>query len=113
MPMIAYCGLDCGECPARQATLANDDSLREETARAWSAQFNAEISPSDINCSGCTDAEGVKFSHCTECAMRLCALKRPVQTCADCDDYPCEELEQFFGFVPSAKETLDGLRESS
>ena len=31
--LIACCGLDCGECDARRATLLNDDGLREETAR--------------------------------------------------------------------------------
>gem|GEM_PF-4670089 len=31
----------------------------------------------------------------------------------DCGEYPCDELEQFFGFVPSARETLDSLRDKS
>ena len=30
--MIAYCGLNCTECPAYIATKANDDKLREEAA---------------------------------------------------------------------------------
>ena len=110
MPMTAYCGLDCGECPAYKANLTDDQALREETASTWSKEFGATIAPDDVNCTGCHGTEGIKFAHCSECAMRLCALQRPVETCADCGEYPCDDLKQFFGLVPSAKETLDAIR---
>lgn len=110
MARIAYCGLDCDECPALAATLNDDQALRVKTAEIWSREYNAEIRPEDVNCTGCTEPSGVKIPHCFECGMRLCALERPVNTCADCGDYPCPELEQFFEWVPAAKATLEGLR---
>ena len=39
--LTACCGLDCESCEARIATIANDDELREKTARKWSAMNNA------------------------------------------------------------------------
>jgi len=31
--LIACCGIDCENCDARIATIANDNDLREETAK--------------------------------------------------------------------------------
>ncbi len=33
---IAYCGLDCETCEAREATITNDDELRAKVAKEWS-----------------------------------------------------------------------------
>ena len=43
--LIACCGLDCEKCDARKATLNNDDTLREKTARLWAEANNAPIKP--------------------------------------------------------------------
>jgi len=110
VPLIAYCGLDCEVCPARIATLADDRALRAATAEKWSKDYDAEIRPEDVNCTGCTDVAGAKIGHCFECGIRLCAMDREIDTCAGCGDYPCGQLEQFFTWVPPARETLDALR---
>ena len=110
MLQIAYCGLNCAECPAYNATQSDDQTLREKVAAEWSKEFNIELSSDDINCDGCHSTEGVLFSHCFECPMRLCALDRPLETCAECDEYPCKDLEEFFGWVPVAKMKLESLR---
>jgi hypothetical protein len=110
MAGIAYCGLDCKACPALIATLTDDQALRVKTAEIWSREYNSDISPENVNCTGCTTPDGAKIAHCFECGIRLCAMERPVETCADCADYPCSELEQFLEWVPAARETLEGLR---
>ena len=71
--LIACCGLDCGECDARRATLLNDDGLREETARRWSVMNGTpEITSATIDCMGCR-TEGVKFAYCSGmCSMQVC-----------------------------------------
>jgi hypothetical protein len=65
-----------------------------------------------INCTGCT-ADGVKFIHCENgCEIRACCLARNLKTCADCGDYPCEQLEEFFEMVPSGvRDNLEKLRQ--
>jgi hypothetical protein len=45
-----------------------------------------------------------------KCAIRLCASKRAVPTCAHCDDYGCATLQQFFAFAPVLKEKLEAVR---
>ena len=33
---IGYCGLDCAACDAYLATIHDDQTLREKTAKLWS-----------------------------------------------------------------------------
>jgi hypothetical protein len=109
--MTSYCGLDCGTCSARIATEKNDDALRKKTAAEWSKAYSSDIKPADVNCSGCTTADGVHFSYCeSACKIRKCARPRKVSTCAACPDYACDKLQDFFKMAPQAKETLDALR---
>ncbi|MCK5786957.1 MAG: DUF3795 domain-containing protein, partial [Candidatus Sabulitectum sp.] len=105
LKLIAICGLDCSECPARLAYMSNDEALRKKTALEWSGLYGADIKPEQVNCTGCT-ASGVKFPHCENgCFMRKCAIGKQIEHCGLCSDYPCEELSAFFVHVPSAKET--------
>ena len=48
---IAYCGLDCETCEARQATI-NNDELRGRVANLWPELNGVEITPEMINCTG-------------------------------------------------------------
>lgn len=109
--VIAYCGLVCSECPAYVATQADDRAALEQVAAQWREEYNApEITVESVICDGCPGAAGRKCSHCFECEIRACAMGREVVNCAYCDDYGCETIVGFFGFVPEAKATLDGIR---
>lgn len=108
--MIAYCGLDCGRCPALEATLKNDDAERARVAGMWSKEFNADIKPADINCDGCTADSDRLFDHCRVCEIRACSRDRGLSSCAVCDDYGCEKLTKFHEMVPEARQTLEGIR---
>ncbi|MGD2206413.1 MAG: DUF3795 domain-containing protein, partial [Anaerolineae bacterium] len=59
---------------------------------------------------GCLGTAGRKCAHCAECEIRACAMALNVANCAHCADYGCEKIEGFFGFVPEARATLDGIR---
>ena len=50
--MIGYCGLDCAACDAYLATVHDDQTLREKTAKLWSELNQAAILPEHINCLG-------------------------------------------------------------
>jgi hypothetical protein len=111
--IIAYCGLVCSDCPAYIATQADDRAALEQVAAQWREEYNApDITVESIICDGCLTDEGRKCSHCFECQIRACGMERNVVNCAYCDDYVCEKLEGFFGFVPDAKARLDGIRQS-
>ena len=106
--MIAYCGLDCEKCDAYLATIKDDQTLREKTAKLWAELNNAPILPEHINCQGCR-VDGIKTVFCDSlCEIRQCALKKGVTTCGDCPDM---ETCQTVGMIISNNpETLKNLR---
>jgi len=110
---IAYCGIDCGACPAYVATRNDDDALRAETARKWSELYGAERKVEDINCDGCSGDSGRLFLYCGACEVRKCAREKKVETCANCPEYSCEKLDKFLTDVPEARKVLDGLRKGT
>jgi len=108
--MIAYCGLDCLQCPGFIATKSGDEEALKKVAEEWSKEYGGNITVDDVRCNGCQSAEGPWMSHCAVCQMRACGIEKGVENCAHCDDYACDKLTEFFGFVPEAKTTLDGIR---
>jgi len=108
--IIAYCGITCSDCPAYIATQKNDDNLRAETAKKWSAMFNAKISPADINCDGCPTESKRLFSYCGTCEIRKCCREKKLANCAFCAEYPCAKLTAFLKQAPEAKATLEEIR---
>ena len=109
--LLAYCGLDCGECEAYIATQNNDRSGLEATAKKWAQQFGAKDASADMCiCDGCSTGKRNSSAHCVTCAIRLCASGRGVVTCAHCGDYGCTTLQQFFAFAPVLKQKLEAIR---
>ena len=110
--MIAMCGLDCGACPAYEATQKNDAVERKRVADMWSKEFGVDVKPEEINCDGCLSETGPHFKHCNVCEVRKCGMEKSVANCAHCSDYGCDKLSDFFRMVPAAKARLDGIREN-
>jgi hypothetical protein len=108
--MIAFCGLDCGVCPAYEATQNNDDEGRKKVAETWSSQYGVDVKAEEINCDGCTSSTGPHFKYCNVCEIRKCGLERDLVNCAHCGDYACQKLGKFFEMAPDAKKRLDGVR---
>jgi len=104
---IAYCGIDCGACPALIATVNNDLVAKEKVANEWSSE-EFHLSPKDVNCLGCRSDTLISFAKA--CPTRLCAMEREVEYCAFCKDYVCDKLEPVFKMCPDAKDTLEKMR---
>lgn len=110
---LAYCGLDCSKCDAYIATKTNDQALREATAKLWSELNHAPILPEHINCDGCR-ANGRKTVFCESmCQIRQCALKKGVETCADCPEMDrCSTLNAVLAHSPEASKNLNAVKQS-
>jgi hypothetical protein len=108
--MIAFCGLDCSTCEAYIATQANDEPGKQKLLEKWRVEYNSpEMEISAVICDGC-HATTRLGGYCSFCNVRKCALGKGLQTCADCPDFACEELQNFFVMVPQAKANLEALR---
>ena len=90
--MIAYCTVDCCECPIYAATLTNDNMLRGDIARQLTGNFNYALEPGQINCGGCKGSKNV-FFFCKLCEVKKCAITKGLDNCSLCPDYACENLK--------------------
>lgn len=105
--LIAYCGLDCGECDAYLATVNDDQALRERTAERWTRLTGTEIRPEDIRCNGCL-GEGPRPDHCEKnCMVRPCAIGRNLRTCGECPEMDdCPKIGAIISTTPQVLENL-------
>ena len=109
--MLAYCGLDCGECEAYLASRTDDRAALEKVAEKWTREFGAKSLTAEMCiCDGCAAGARVNSVHAATCGLRLCASARRVATCAHCDDFMCETLRQFVQFAPVLGEKLQKIR---
>lgn len=109
--IIAYCGLDCTQCPGYIATQADDHAALEQLAAQAREQFNRpDITIESVMCDGCLSADGRLGGYCIECQVRACGLARGVVNCAHCDDYACDQLEAFWNLAPQARASLEDIR---
>lgn len=117
---IAYCGIDCSECPVLIATAEDDDELRKKTAEEWSKLYTdilesfgiPRLKPGDMNCYGCRSDHG-HFIGCSACPIRKCSQERNVSECASCDEYEsCDMLKASYSIAihKDSKENLDQIR---
>lgn len=107
--VIACCGLNCATCDARIATINDDHELRALTAEKWKVQYNPDITPEMINCTGCREP-GVKFNHCSQCEIRNCANSKDYQNCSECDQLDnCPTVLMVHQYVPEALANLRSL----
>jgi hypothetical protein len=108
--LIAFCGLDCAECEAYKAIIANDSAWQQRILEKWKVEFNApQMTLDSVLCTGC-HGTGKLCGYCSQCAVRACAMERKLATCADCSDYGCEKLVAFFKMAPQAQANLEALR---
>ncbi|NHJ25387.1 MAG: DUF3795 domain-containing protein [Candidatus Lokiarchaeota archaeon] len=108
--MIAYCGINCSECPAYLATQKDDYEELKKVAKEWSNE-SMSFKPEEIYCDGCNQEECI-FRWCRECPIRSCCREKGFKNCAYCEDYFCDNLKMTFDKTPSAKERLDEIRKN-
>jgi hypothetical protein len=107
---IAYCGLDCGACPAFHAAERLTMDERQAVADRWAAEYGGNHTAADIDCVGCGH-EGRHAPHCESvCEIRKCAMKKAVATCAECADYGCARVMSVLSSAPDAKANLEARR---
>lgn len=77
----AVCGLLCKSCGIYIATEQNNiDALSRIAVRL-------NIPSDKVRCSGCRGS--ILSAHCETCYFRECSVKRGVEFCSQCNDFPC------------------------
>jgi hypothetical protein len=108
--MIAYCGLDCSKCDAYLATQENNKEKLKEVAEKWSKQFNHDIKPEHVVCDGCKENKR-QCIHCTNtCNIRKCNINKGLNSCIECSDFACKDIQFVLDNAPEAKDNLEKLK---
>jgi hypothetical protein len=113
--LIAYCGLNCRECEAFKATERRDFDALRELAQRWGEHDKTAYRPMDLECEGCKSNRLNEY--CDRCSVRECGVFHGFESCAECEEYPCDKLSREWetwhdADWPSAKVILDNMKEN-
>lgn len=89
MELVPPCGLYCGVCAIRIATVDDNDKFREKLAPIYG------VKPEDLHCEGCRAPVDKVWMYCQACPIKACTGDRGYEDCSECDDFPCELIENF------------------
>jgi hypothetical protein len=89
--MTAPCGLDCFNC--RLYLAGSDEKIRKENMEQY------HVSYENAMCPGCRPTDGLIPVRCSfgmgRCKVYSCVSVKGIHSCADCSDFPCENLHPF------------------
>ena len=86
--LLAPCGLYCGVCAVRIAHRDDNQKFKEKLVAVYGVS-----SPEDIRCGGCLSDD--RFFYCQVCPIRDCNANKGFEACHQCDEWPCEMIENF------------------
>jgi len=85
--MIGYCGYNCHLCAAR----SDDPTVRQRLVDGWRKIFGHEhYTAENVKCAGCLSDGRVADQ---QCQARPCAKQKGVESCAYCDEFPCDKMK--------------------
>lgn len=92
---IAPCGLYCGVCAVLYATRDNNAKFKERLVGVYRSKLPGcdNLSTEDIYCEGCLSQR--PFVYCTDCPIKACAEAKGYTGCHECEDFPCQLIEDF------------------
>jgi len=98
---IAPCGLYCGVCAIFIAYRDNNEKFKERLAGLYKGGVpgkgalpnNESLSTEDIRCHGCLSDD--LFLYCKQCKIRDCTREKGYTGCHQCDEFPCQYIEDF------------------
>ena len=107
--LAAPCGLYCGACSIIAAVRRGDPQLLELIAGGVAEYLGQPVEVKALSWEGCLS--DVRASVCRECTLRACALEKGLAHCAQCADFPCQQIIDFNndGFRHHS-EVLDNIR---
>lgn len=117
---LAYCGLNCKMCSLVATLPTSADTLRGYMKDDGWEHYGNEIYPgfdtfwdiltkistldktSPLCQGGCGDPD---------CGIRKCAVAKGLSVCAQCDEFPCEQLSAFTRRYPFVLNNNERIRE--
>jgi hypothetical protein len=90
--IIAKCGCNCSRCSTYKDNLATPGD-RQLCSDGWKKYFGIRLSPEKLRaCDGCQLPDKERKVYYLNCIARKCAIWNGIENCANCSDYPCDEV---------------------
>ncbi|MEM2983474.1 MAG: DUF3795 domain-containing protein [Candidatus Bathyarchaeia archaeon] len=98
---LSPCGLYCGVCAIYIAYRDNNQKFKERLVNLYKGGVPGKgilpesemLTIDDIRCRGCLSEE--RFIYCRRCKIRQCTQEKGYRGCHECDQFPCEHIENF------------------
>jgi uncharacterized protein DUF3795 len=88
--LMAPCGLYCGTCAVLIAHRDNNTKLKERLSTVYGTSVE------DMHCIGCLGRDVDElFLYCRACPIKHCCEDRAIDGCHQCDDFPCDKVDNF------------------
>ena len=89
--LMAPCGLYCGACGVYIATRDGNDKFKAVLGNLYGSK------PEETECRGCMQPDPPKklYGYCSTCAIRDCVRTKGFYSCHQCDEWPCDKIENF------------------
>ncbi len=99
--LISPCGLYCGVCAIYIAHNDNNEKFKKRLVGLYKGQVqgkgilpNSEtLAEKNMQCNGCMSDN--LFMHCKQCEIRDCTNKKGYTGCHECDEFPCQYIDNF------------------
>ena len=92
---LAPCGLYCGVCGVYYATRDKNNKFMETLLNFYQDKIPGleNVSIDDLKCEGCLSDQTSIF--CQACSIKDCTRKKGYAGCHECNEFPCEHIENF------------------
>lgn len=91
--LLAPCGLYCGVCAVRMATVSGNRKFKERLVAVYQPIADRSLTTDDIRCEGCLSDE--TFLFCKVCPVKDCVKDKNISGCHQCAEFPCAFVENF------------------
>jgi hypothetical protein len=106
--VISICGLNCAKCDIHAAGHGNEKK-RNEIIEWFKKERNRTLEPEQVRCEGCRGPLNAHWSD--DCKMMLCAKRKEMQYCFQCEDFPCAIVDGFaLDGAPHHRRTVENAK---
>jgi hypothetical protein len=103
--IIAYCGFKCGQCLIYRENLKKDERNRQRFRDGLEKYYGDKLTLEECYCDGCMAPDSENPVRITaDCKVRPCVIAKGLESCAYCDQYPCQNLQRKFVDYRKVKE---------
>ncbi|MFX1375126.1 MAG: DUF3795 domain-containing protein [Promethearchaeota archaeon] len=103
---FAVCGLECSNCKIFKAR--DNQEIANELVSYFEGQWE-NVKMEDFHCNGCRDEVDCWSPDCR--IRKCCVYSKKLDYCYECQEFPCEGLNEWAHTSEEYESALDNLKE--